>query len=308
MSEDSDKGQNWSGTFQRLRAESVIFALLFYVFTQVPIDLHKAPFLPVEFPSGLPRGPVILLLFGFCCFFLTSWYLRFQRERSRADELIRHADILVGKVNHLKKGFPNWADDLTSQARGDGAMLRDVCQQLEIKIKLLLPLAGDVKRLGEEVRVLEDQRPRDATEVADKFLNFSGAIPEALDQLRTEYAGFQVHWNRIVGEMKSISANMPTVTADLEKTVNETVRRLEGVRSLIGREMVLVGYRLPFGFAVGLIALALPQAALDSAPTFAKFRTCIVDPSMSCLFRTDQPNKLEIKLKWRGEGIEWEVQ
>ena len=97
---DDDNGHqaHWSGTFQRLRAETVVMAVVLLAATQLELNLSKLPILGIEFTKSIPKGPVLLFLHIFFLYFASAWVVRYRREKFSIEAERRELDGLRDKM------------------------------------------------------------------------------------------------------------------------------------------------------------------------------------------------------------------
>ena len=98
----SDEGaKHWSGTFQRLRAESVVLSLLLLAVARLDVKLEKVPVLGIEFTHALTRGPLLTFLLLFWLYFTAAWWVRYRVERIDANVQINKARNYIDQVKDL---------------------------------------------------------------------------------------------------------------------------------------------------------------------------------------------------------------
>ena len=97
MSEEPENAKHWSGTFQRLRAETFIISILFVAVAVFDMKLDKFPVLGL---SITPLSSSIALTFIGCLwlYFMSCWWVRFLSERGA---IVAKPDNLAGLLQAI---------------------------------------------------------------------------------------------------------------------------------------------------------------------------------------------------------------
>lgn len=306
MSDEGGGQQHWSGTFQRLRAEVVILALLVLAMTQIDVSLTKIPLVGIELRSPAPRGALLAFLYSFLLYFVFAWFWRYRAERAEAllplkqlQSFINRIDAQVAGLEKLEPPDPSGAVSSASDARKrlDGysseldRMLRQHTSSLERLVKDAksfldapviaradLPQEGPVQSLRAELRSFLDflQNPNLAVKhVPNEVRSY---VQEVLDTLEEQRKA-------LVQELEEKGPKISDAAVVFRKEMADFQRRIYRRAGALFWDREVLGFYVPFAFALGLAVFTVPQGISDLAPVIGRAKQCITTPEMSCFYR-----------------------
>ncbi|UDF29846.1 UNVERIFIED_ORG: hypothetical protein LHK14_00545 [Roseateles sp. XES5] len=300
MSEDSGN-KNWSSGFQRLRAESVVLALILLAVTQTDVNLQKIPLVGVEIGHPVSTGVILAFLYAFYLYFQASWWFRYRIEisdllglRAPIDRMIGGLTALMNKVEFLRPPATAALENTVKEAiataeRGVLELSAAAASIRESANDVISTLANHAHMQQEAMdnplvgrpskNSLPGQDPIgriisafDASANAGELNRHEHkrVIGEILDQVRVEVRQLLDDLDNKGPAIERHAAQYLTQTRDLR-------RRLYRSDLVISVDRQILGFWLPFVFCLAVVGFTLPQGIRDmrdSASTFLACETC----------------------------------
>ncbi len=257
MVEDK-KLRDWSGTFQRLRAEAVAFAIVIFAFAHGQATLQQVLF--IQFEKPLPRGVILLGLVVFWCFTAASWLVRFLRETAQDRDLLKDADAILTQAQTyemvLKRWEPPIVDTTMPMAYLENAY--KAAERVKEALKdITIMTPQDKEQLKGNVETL--------TVSAETSLS---AISQKIDLFRELNKSFEDH-------VRSIAVNLPENISRYETGLANWTRETKSFTALFAWDRVWLGFWAPFGFSVIIVLTACPQIFVDLVNAFGVWGNCL---------------------------------
>lgn len=306
MADDGDNQEaHWSGTFQRLRAETVIMAIVIVAMTQLELNLSKLPILGIEFAKSVPKGPILIFLYLFFFYFALAWWVRYRREKlSLETERRRIAEMRQGMADVIEQTRGS-ALSFTGDVEASASILLENMSSVRSAHAAFMPelanaaaaYEGSVERLRKIVSdgLRSGQIGRQDSLIKDAF------APSPVGERVREVYGLFNHFSKLVeaaeermnralgearAEMQVKGPAFERAITDLRSTINDHIRRLRNLRTSIFYDLEFLGFYTPLAFSVLLAAYSLPQGYVDARPALAKFAACVAEPTAGrCWFR-----------------------
>ncbi|WP_312403734.1 hypothetical protein [Rhizobium sp.] len=302
--DDGSNEAHWSGTFQRLRAETVIMAIVILAATQLELNLSKLPILGIEFSKAIPKGPVLLFLYLFFGYFTAAWFVRYRREKLKLETERRKIDDLrlqmIEVIDQTRSSTVSFAANVEASA----LVLQDNLRMLSSRHEEFLPhLSSAAKAYQDTVHrlhaVVNDGVRNGVIDRKEPIIAEAyrpHAIEEKIKQIYGSFADFK-HVvkdaeKRVSVAVREARAEMEAKGPAFERAVDKLrglveihLRRLRNLRSSIFYDLEFLGFYTPLVFSITLVVYSLPQGIADAQPTLMRIQDCLIHPERECFFR-----------------------
>ena len=282
----SERGEHWSATFQRLRAETFVLAVTFYCFTHLPMKLERLPILGIEFAPSLPLGSFTLPLLVTSVYFASAWYLRFRIERDEIERFVTEDNRFIEGVKTLRREVSELAVDYNGPVVGEvaslAAMVQEQSTQLQATINAIIASNPDIgaDSMGDFQHIM--------AKTIDQHREMAGRLVEQLDEMRVR---LRDDLDKIEQQSKLATEVLPGALMNFEAASQDFIRRTTSWRSTFVWDRKGLGFWIPFLASMVMIVWSAPQAALDARPIVARALACFSAPAPECILRP--PLKVE---------------
>lgn len=297
---DGDKGLHWSGTFQRLRAESVVLSLVLLISTRLELDLKKLPWVGVEFKGHISKGTVTIFLVAFFIYFLAAWWVRRSRERAAIiadnEKLLQVSNSISQTINNVTmisspaaKQFSESLADAQNLLEGTANELKTVTlpaamDHLE-KLMVLNDALAREQQMETEVKIGKFRSRSAMGHTLNEFANASQSIASLNHALGTLASSVNETKRQIEAELNEREPRVAATISEVRSAMDDMGRHLRNLRSGIFHDLELFGFRIPFAFCIGLAILAAPQSWEDIKTAASGYITCLNEHGAGCMYR-----------------------